>query len=96
MLGPATAVVLVCRHVSDMCTCVFICVCVCVCVCVLCMRVDVCVDMVQTRSPSLCVVPCAPVNVSVTTILYQNNSVYGVELFWTHRQVIIDCCGVVC
>eukprot|EP00731_Ephydatia_muelleri_P011256 Em0006g150a len=25
-------------------------------------------------------------SVSVTTVLYQNNSVYDVELFWTHRQ----------
>ena len=46
-------------------------------------------------SRSLCVVPCAPVSVNVTTVLYQNNSVYDVELFWTHRQqVIIDCCDV--
>ena len=35
---------------------------------------------------SLFVVPCAPVSVTVTTILYQNNSVYDVELFWTHRR----------
>ncbi|KAL5500686.1 hypothetical protein EMCRGX_G012281 [Ephydatia muelleri] len=25
-------------------------------------------------------------SVNVTTVLYQNNSVYDVELFWTHRQ----------
>ena len=48
----------------------------------------------SSRSSYLSVVPCAPVSVSVTTVLYQNNSVHGVELFWTHRQVTMDSCGV--
>ena len=56
---PATAVVLVCRHVSSvyvcLCVCVHVCVCVCVCVCV--SGVCVCVDMVLTRS--LCSALCS-------------------------------------
>ena len=48
----------------------------------------------SARYSYLSVVSCAPVSVSVTTVLYQNNSVYGVELFWTHRQVTMDSCGV--
>ena len=47
---PATAVVLVCRHVSGVCVCMCVCVCVYVCVCV-------CVDMVLTRS--LCSALCS-------------------------------------
>ena len=41
---PATAIVLVCRHVSGVCVCECVYVCVCVCVCVsVCVCVCVCV-----------------------------------------------------
>ena len=49
---PATAVVLVCRHVSGV-----WCVCVCVCVSDVCVCVCVCADMVLTRS--LCSALCS-------------------------------------
>ena len=39
--------------------------------------------------PFLLLVPCAPTTIHVTTIMYQNNSVHDVELFWMHREVIM-------
>eukprot|EP00731_Ephydatia_muelleri_P011120 Em0006g14a len=41
----------------------------------------------SSNSNSVSVQTCEVVfSVNVTTVLYQNNSVYDVELFWTHRQ----------
>eukprot|EP00731_Ephydatia_muelleri_P011203 Em0006g97a len=45
-----------------------------------------CAGSSNSSSVSVQTLPCAPFSVSVTTVLYQNNSVYDVELFWTHRQ----------
>ncbi|KAL5500679.1 hypothetical protein EMCRGX_G012274 [Ephydatia muelleri] len=45
-----------------------------------------CAGSSNSSSVSVQTFPCAPVSVSVTTVLYQNNSVHDVELFWTHRQ----------
>eukprot|EP00731_Ephydatia_muelleri_P011121 Em0006g15a len=45
-----------------------------------------CAGSSNSNSVSVQTLPCAPVSVNVTTVLYQNNSVYDVELFWTHRQ----------
>eukprot|EP00731_Ephydatia_muelleri_P038124 Em0661g1a len=45
-----------------------------------------CAESSNSSSVSVQTLPCAPVSVNVTTILYQNDSVYDVELFWTHRQ----------
>ena len=34
-------------------------------------------------------VPCTPATIDLTTVVYQNDSVHDVELFWTHREVIL-------
>ena len=41
----------------------------------------------MVTKPFLLLVPCAPTTIQVTTVVYQNNSVHDVELFWTHREV---------
>ena len=103
---PAIAVVLVCRHVSDsgggdggmvMYLCVWKSI----------DQVSLSLSLPLSLSPSslslslslplsLSLVPCAPVRVSVTTVLYQNNSVYGVELSWGHSLTLqqLRSCGV--
>ena len=41
----------------------------------------------MVTKPFLLLVPCAPTTIQVTTVVYQNNSLHDVELFWTHREV---------